>query len=138
MEFATECTISATADRVWRILTDLPSWPEWNSTVISTEGSIALGNKVKFTVTANPGRAFTAKVSTLVQSHRMVFTGGMPLGLFVGERTFTLDPTDEGVRFRMRETFTGPLSGMIGKQIPDLQASFDEFASCLKATSEAA
>lgn len=137
MEFSTECLIDAPAERVWQILTDLSAWPDWNTTVISTEGRIAAGNKVKFTVTANPGRAFTTKVSTLAAPNRMVFTGGMPLGLFTGERTFTLEPTDQGVRFKMREVFTGPLSGMIGKQIPDLQPSFDEFAACLKATAEA-
>jgi hypothetical protein len=36
----------------------------------------------------------------------------------------------------MREEYTGPLAGLIGKFIPDLQPAFDEFAQCLKREAE--
>ena len=67
----------------------------------------------------------------------MVWTGGMPLGLFKGERTYGITPNDNGgVTFSMREAFSGPLSGMVTKSIPDLNPSFAEFAACLKKTAE--
>jgi hypothetical protein len=67
-----------------------------------------------------------------------VWSGGMPLGLFKGERTFTLTPTRGGdVEFSMSEVFSGPLAGLIGKSIPDLQPAFDEFAASLKRRAEA-
>jgi len=66
----------------------------------------------------------------------MVWTGGMPLGLFKGERTFTLTPTADGVRFAMREVYTGLLAPLIGRSIPDLQPAFDEFAAALKLRAE--
>ena len=61
----------------------------------------------------------------------------MPLGLFRGVRTFTLSPADpSGTEFKVREEYTGPLLGMIWRSMPDLQPSFDKFASGLKAQAE--
>jgi hypothetical protein len=68
---------------------------------------------------------------------RLVWSGGMPLGLFVGERTFEILPADSrGVQFSMSEEYTGLLAPLIAKSIPDLQPAFDEFAACLKAYAE--
>ena len=136
MRFATQTTISATPERVWAILTDLPRWTDWNSTVVATDGQIELGAKVKVTVTANPGRAFAVKVATLDAPRSMTWVGGRPLGLFAGTRTYTLTPNGGATEFAMEEVYTGPFAGFITKSIPDLQPSFDEFASCLKARAE--
>jgi hypothetical protein len=38
----------------------------------------------------------------------------------------------------MREEYTGPLAGLIGKSIPDLGPSFTQFANGLKQRVEAA
>ena len=40
-------------------------------------------------------------------------SGGMPFGLFKGERTFTLTPRSGAVEFAMREVFSGLLSPLI-------------------------
>ena len=50
-----------------------------------------------------------------------------------GERTFTLTPRADGagVEFKMREEFTGWLSGLITKSIPDLTPEFVAFAEAL-------
>jgi hypothetical protein len=79
------------------------------------------------------------KVITLVPHERMVLAGGMPRGLFKGERAYTLAPNPDGsVHFSMREAFTGPLAPLIGRSIPDMQPSFDAFAANLKNHSERA
>ena len=137
MRFSTSTKIHAPVPGVWSILTDLPSWPVWNSTVVAVEGAVALGQKVKVTVTANPKRAFPVTVSTLEFPSRMVWTGGMPLGLFTGTRTFTLSETAEGTDFSMEEVYSGPLASMVTRSIPDLAPSFEEFARCLKTAAEA-
>jgi hypothetical protein len=36
MQFSTRTLIEAAPDHVWRILTDLPAWTTWNTTVTST------------------------------------------------------------------------------------------------------
>ena len=89
------------------------------------EGRIAPGETVKLWVKANPGRAFPVKVTSFEPGKRMVWTGGMPMGLFKGERTFQLTPDSSGrVEFSMREVYSGLFAPLIVKSIPDLQPAF--------------
>jgi uncharacterized protein YndB with AHSA1/START domain len=128
--------IDAKPERVWPVLTDAAAWPDWDSGVTKVDGRAALGEKLSVTVEANPGRAFPVKVVQLSAPERMVFLGGMPLGLFTGRRTYTLVPEGTGTRFTMREEYKGPLAGMMFKSIPDLGPSFRRFAEGLKHRAE--
>jgi hypothetical protein len=135
--FAATTRIHATPDRIWSILTNGSRYPEWNPTVTKVEGTIAPGQRVALHVTLNPGRAFPVTVAVFDPPRQMIWRGGMPLGLFVGERVFTLTPTSNGiVEFTMRETFTGLLAPLIGRTLPNLQPAFDEFAAALKREAE--
>jgi hypothetical protein len=135
--FATSTSIKAKPESIWKILTDAPGYTGWNPTVSKVEGKIALGERVTVHAKISPGRAFPVKVTELVPAKKMVWTGGMPLGLFKGERTFTLAPGKDGaVEFSMREVFSGLFSPMIERSIPDLQPAFDEFAAALKKKAE--
>ena len=100
------------------------------------EGAIAPGGRLKVFTALSPGRAFPVRVSEFDPPRRMVWTGGMPFGLFRGVRTYTLAPVGAGVEFTMSEVFTGPLSPLIGLTIPDLQPSFVAFAAALKKRAE--
>jgi hypothetical protein len=136
--FAVKTSIRATPERIWALLTDAGGYTRWNNTVEKVDGTIALGQRVTVRPKINPGRAFPLKVAEFEPSRRMVWTGGMPLGLFKGERTFTLEPGSNGVvEFSMREEYTGLMAPLIGRSIPDLQPAFDEFASDLKRAAEA-
>ncbi|MGA2009274.1 MAG: SRPBCC domain-containing protein [Solirubrobacteraceae bacterium] len=128
--------IDAGPEQVWPVLTDIAAWPSWDSGVSKVDGRLALGEKLSVTVEANPRRAFPVKVAALSEPERMVFRGGMPLGLFTGERTYTLQRQGTATRFTMREQYTGPLAGMIFKSIPDLGPSFQQFADGLKEQAE--
>ena len=130
-------TIAAPPEAVWSILTDAAAYPRWDSGVREVEGRIAPGEKIKVVSEANPGRAFPVRVTRFEPGRSMVWSGGMPLGLFKGVRTFTLTPADGGTRFAMREEYTGPLLPMIWRSMPDLGPSFEQFASGLKARAEA-
>jgi hypothetical protein len=135
--FETEATIQASPDRVWKILTDVGRYSDWESGVVRVEGKAALGEKVTLVSEANPGRAFPLKVTELVPGRKMVFSGGMPLGLFKGVRTYSLAPEgDQATRFKMREEYTGPMLPMIWGSIPDLNPSFQKFATGLKKEAE--
>ena len=130
-------TIAAQPDRIWSILTDAPSLSKWDSGVERVEGRIAPGETIKVFVKVNPGRAFPVKVTEFVPGERMVWSGGMPLGLFKGVRTYTLTPQDSRTtKFHMREEYTGPLTSMIWRSIPDLGPSFTQFANGLKQKAE--
>ena len=136
--FATAIVIRATPLAVWSVLTDGPQWAKWNPTVDKVEGNIALGEKVTVYAKLSPGRAFPVKVSTFEPPNRMVWSGGMPLGLFKGERTYTLTPKAGGVEFSMREEFTGLMAPLITKSIPDMAPAFETFAAALKRRCEPA
>jgi hypothetical protein len=137
--FGTSISIQAPTDTIWAILTDGPRWLEWNPTIEKIDGAIVPGGKVKVFTKLSPGRAFPVRVSEFVPGERMVWTGGMPLGLFKGVRTYTLTPKPPGgVEFAMTEVFDGLLAPLITKSIPDLQPSFVEFAAALKARAERA
>jgi uncharacterized protein YndB with AHSA1/START domain len=125
-------TIAASPDDVWAVLVDAGNWPRWDSGVDAVDGTLAEGQKITIRSAAAPGRAFPVKVTAFEPFRRLVFSGGMPLGLFRGTRTYTLTPDGAGTVFHMREEYTGPMVGLIWKSMPDLQPSFDRFATGLK------
>ena len=132
-------TIQAPPDAVWAVLTDASTYTDWDSGVKRIEGTIAPGEKLKVESEANPGRAFPAKVTQFEPAKNMTWSGGMPLGLFKGVRTFTLSPAEGGAtRFDMREEYSGPMLPLIWRSMPDLQPSFDQFAQGLKSRVESA
>jgi hypothetical protein len=131
-------TIDAAPEAVWKILLDGQSYTSWDSGVVALEGEIALGERLKVTSEANPGRAFPVRVTEVVPARSMRWSGGMPLGLFRGERTFTLIQGESGeTDFKLREEYTGPLLGVIWRSMPDLGPSFEKFAQGLKQRAEA-
>ncbi len=129
--------IDASPATVWRVLLDAPNYPNWDSGVVRVDGSIAPGAKITVVSAVNPKRAFPVTVAELRPEQRMVWSGGMPLGLFKGVRTFTLAAEGTSTRFTMREEFSGPLLSLIGRSIPDLGPSFQQFTRGLKAKAEA-
>jgi uncharacterized protein YndB with AHSA1/START domain len=124
--------IAAPPEQVWIVLEDVARWPTWDSGVEAVGGRITPGTKLTIRSSAAPGRAFPVRVTTVEPPHRLVFAGGMPLGLFRGVRTYTLTPDDAGTLFRMREEYTGPMLPLIWRSMPDLQPSFDRFAAGLQ------
>ena len=136
--FSVETTIQAAPETIWALLTNAAGYPEWDPGVDRIEGRIALGETLKAYSKLSPGRAFPARVSEFIPNRKMVWSGGMPLGLFKGERTFTLEPQGDGVtQFSLREVFSGPLLPIIGRSLPDLQSNFEQFAAGLKRRAEA-
>ena len=135
--FSADAEINASPEAVWAVLTDPASYPEWDPNMERIEGVIAAGeNLVVHTKLSK--RAFKVKVSKFEPGKSMVWSSGMPLGLFKGERTFNLTHRNGKVRFSTREEFTGLLSPIIGRAIPDLGPSFKAFAQGLKARAESA
>ena len=123
-------TIAAPPERIWRVLTDAVALVEGNTGITRIDGNIALNEKIKLVTEVSP-RAFALKVTEFEPDRRMVWQGGMPLGLFKGVREFNLTLTDDGTEFHMREEFSGPMLGLIWKSMPDLGPSFEQFADAL-------
>jgi len=137
LRYHVERRIEASPERVWALLTDAGSYREWNKAVVSIEGTLAAGNTISLVSIANPKRTFKLHVTEMAAPNRMVWSDGMPLGLFKGERTYRLEPREGVTHFEMTEEYTGLLAGLFTKAIPDLTESFNLFADCLKAAAEA-
>jgi hypothetical protein len=128
--------IEARPDAVWDLLADSTTYGDWNPAVIDIEGPIELGSTVRLVSVASPKRTFSVTVAEMAAPHRMVWSDGMPLGLFRGNRTYLLEPDGDGTRFTMTEEFSGALSSLICRSIPDLTPSFVLFAEGLKTAVE--
>jgi uncharacterized protein YndB with AHSA1/START domain len=122
--------IDASASVVWGLLTNARAYPEWNGTVVSIEGEIALGGTITLTSTLDPKRKFKLKVKELVKDERLVWGDAM------GRRTFTLTPRPGGVTFAMHEKIGGPIFPLFARMIPSFDEAFDRFASDLKRRAE--
>jgi hypothetical protein len=124
--------IQSSPERVWARLTDARALVSGGLGLVRLDGTIAPGARLKLWSEAKSGRAFSLRVAEFTPHRRMVWEGGMPLGLFTGSRQFNLTPNGSGTDFHMREEFTGPLAGLIGRSIPDLTPSFEKFADGLR------
>jgi hypothetical protein len=126
-------TIAARPEAVWAVLSDGASWPGWDSGVDAVEGRIAMDQTITIRSQAAPGRAFPVRVTRFDPPAQLQFSGGMPLGLFRGVRTYEVSEGADGqVTFRMREEYSGPLVPLIWRSMPDLEPSFQRFARGLK------
>ncbi|MEL7208116.1 MAG: SRPBCC domain-containing protein, partial [Actinomycetota bacterium] len=81
-------------------------------------------------------RTFKLAVTEMSAPSRMVWSDGMPLGLFKGERTYRVEPNGSGSTFTMVEEYTGLMAPLITKSIPDMTESFAQFADGLKEGAE--
>ena len=135
--FEVRCTIDAPPERVWARLTDAQALVNGGLGVLRLEGTIAAGERLKVWSEASPDRAFALTVTEFTPHRRMFWTGGMPLGLFKGVRTFTLVQQGNGTtEFILQETFSGPLLALFGGTIPDMTEPFKGFVAGLKKRAE--
>lgn len=132
----TQRLIAAPPERIWPVLTNAKTLADGSFGIIRLEGEIEPGGKIRLWSEVSPDRAFALRVARFEPNRRMVWRGGMPLGLFSGTRTFTLLPETGGTLFHMQEVFTGPMAGMITSSMPNLTPSFEKFAVALAASTE--
>jgi hypothetical protein len=138
-EYSTTVTIRATPETVWAILTDGPGYAHWNPEINRVDGKIALGEKIKAHVILHGGKVqpVTVRVTTLEPMRCMVWTAGLPLGLFKGRRTFSLTPCEGGIiTFTMHLQFSGLMSPLIARSLGDRQPDIDALAAGLKTWAE--
>lgn len=132
---AIRCDVHASPDAIWAILTDAARYPTWNSTVMSLEGAIRPGERLRLRVTLDPKRTFSPKVRKL-DENEMVWTDGFA-PMFRGVRIFRLTPKADGVtEFAMEEVFSGAMLPLIKGSLPDFGAAFEAFARDLKRAAE--
>lgn len=131
-ETSVSTLINADAAILWALLTNAADYPRWNSTIISLEGSIQEGEKIKLKSTLDEKRTFKLKVKELVSLKKLVWGDGK------GQRVFLLEAQPDGkVVFHMTEKIAGLMFPMYAKYIPPFDASFEQFAQDIKREAEA-
>ncbi len=123
--------IQAEPKTVWALLTNAENYPKWNSTIISIDGKIALGEKIQLKSYLDPKRVFKLSVKEFEKEKRLVWGDAM------GKREYKLAPTANGqTNFTMTEKIGGPLFPLFAKMIPPFDESFEKFAIDLKKEAE--
>jgi hypothetical protein len=137
-EYVSTSIIDASPETVWAILTDSAAYRDWNPEIVGIDGPIALGSRITAHVRLGDGavRAVTQRVTVLDPPTRMEWLGGLPLGLFVGRRSFTVTLRANGVEFRLHLQMSGPLSSLILRSVGDRQPEIDSFSAALKRRAE--
>lgn len=122
--------INSDVSSVWNLLTNASEYPKWNSTIVSIEGKIALGEKIKLKSTLDTSRVFKLKVKEFVPNEKLVW------GDALGERTYSLTKGDSGILFSMTEKIGGFMFPLFASKIPSFDESFEQFAADLKMAAE--
>ncbi|MBK7857058.1 MAG: SRPBCC domain-containing protein [Archangiaceae bacterium] len=136
LDYSVAIQIAAPPAIVWALLTDAKGYPQWNSTVVKLDGTIAKGELIQLVAKVAPERTFSLKVSELEKPLHLVWEDGGKA--FSGVRTFTLTPGPDGAStvFAMSETLSGRMLPMIEGSLPDFTPEFNGFARDLKVAAE--
>ncbi|MEQ8518619.1 MAG: SRPBCC domain-containing protein [Cytophagales bacterium] len=123
-------TINTEPAVLWSILTKASDYARWNSTIISLEGKIEKGEKIRLKSTLDSSRTFKLKVKEMIPEEKLVW------GDALGERTYTLEKTSEGTIFTMREKIGSFMFPLFANKIPSFDESFEAFTADLKREAE--
>jgi hypothetical protein len=102
-ELHTEIEINASAERVWRVLTDFAAYPKWNPFVRRGDGEVRVGARLHLHIQPTGGKGMSFRPTVLVAepNRELQWLGHLWLpGLFDGEHSFVIEPLgEEHVRF---------------------------------------
>ncbi len=73
MSYSVGRDIDAAPERVWSLLIDAGSYRDWNPSIVSLEGRIAVGEKIRLASVAYPKRTFSLTVTDMERPHRMIW-----------------------------------------------------------------
>jgi hypothetical protein len=136
-EIHTSIMINASADKVWQVLFDFASYPEWNPFIRQVRGEARVGARLDVKVQPPGGKqmAFRPTVLRADPNRELRWLGRLWVpGLFDGEHSFEIEPLEGGaVRFVHREQFGGLLVPLLSKMIDrDIRRGFEEMNRALK------
>ena len=123
--------IDADASTIWSLLTNAPDFSRWNSTIVSIDGEIKPGGKIKLKSTLDPSRTFKLKVKEMIPDQKLVWGDAM------GKRTYRLEQKGEDTLFTMSEKIGGLMFPLFANKIPSFDESFEQFTADLKKEAEA-
>ena len=139
-ELRTEIEIDASPERVWGVLTDFGSYPEWNPFIRRIGGEPVVGRRLEVRIEPPEGRGLTFKpsVRNVEPNRELAWLGHLLLpGIFDGEHHLELEPRDGGTLFVQREEFRGILVPLFGGGLEKTRRGFEQMNAALKRRAEA-
>jgi len=139
-EITSQIVIDASAERVWHLLTDFESFPQWNPFIRRAQGKPEAGARIEVHIQPSGGRGMTfrPKILKAEPNRELRWLGRlwMPC-LFDGEHVFTIEPIGKRrVRFVQREIFTGLLVPFLKRELDNTKRGFEEMNRSLKLKAE--
>jgi len=140
-ELNCEIDIQASDERVWQLLTDFASFPQWNPFIRRASGEPKTGTRLEVTMQPSGARGMTFRPTVLKAEPKreLRWLGHLLIpGLFDGEHSFTIEPLEANhVRFVQRERFTGILVPLFAHGLDtDARRGFEEMNQALKMRAE--
>ncbi len=107
----TSVIIYAPPDRVWQVLTDFHSYPQWNPFIKQATGTPRTGERLELTMQLGDSTMnFRPKVLDAELEHELRWRGQFVLpGLMDGEHSFVLEREGNNTRLTQSESFDGLL-----------------------------
>jgi hypothetical protein len=133
--------IDATPERVWQVLSDFNSYPQWNPFITRAEGQPEPNSRLVMRMQPVGARGVTLRPTVLeaTPGHRLRWLGriGVP-GIFDAEHSFTITPRAEGgVRLSQDESFRGVLVPLFARSLDrHTRPAFDAMNAALKHRAE--
>ncbi len=138
-EIFADIEIAATPERVWAVLADLSSYPQWHPVFVRATGQLTVGNRITITTTQpTTGRTMTVKVKvvTAEPATELRWTSNV-LGLSNSERSFTLSPASGGTQLRQTGTYRWLFTRFPPNTSNRIQVSFKAINEAVKQRAEA-
>ena len=140
-EIRTEIEIQASAERVWGLLTDFASFPQWNPFIRRAIGEARLGARLEIRIQPSGARGMTFKptILKLEPKRELRWLGRLLMpGLFDGEHIFSIESLGtERVCFTQREVFKGLFVPLLTRDLDtNTLRGFKEMNLALKARAE--
>ncbi len=104
--------IAASAAEVWRVLTDLAHFPQWNPFIREASGELVVGRRIHVRPRTSLGLlSFHPTITRCERPHELRWRGGLVHPLLArGEHVFAIAPVAPGVvRLTQSMTFGGLL-----------------------------
>ena len=140
-EVRTEIEISASPERVWKILTAFDKYEQWNPFIHKIIGQPNEGSRIEIHIETSSGkkRKYAPTLTRVDEGRELRWRGKSSLpGFLNGEHIFTIEELQsQRVRFVQSEVFDGLLTSLFGKSLDtDVRLGLEEMNRALKERAE--
>jgi hypothetical protein len=141
-ELHSQIDIDASPERVWDILTDFASYPQWNPFIRRISGELKAGQRLEVRLEPPDSRGITLRPTVLSAepNRELRWLGHLFVpGLFDAEHSLSIQPLEENrVRFVQSEVFKGALVPLLARSLDNnTLRGFEQMNGALKEQAEA-